>query len=100
MSSIALVVEFTLKPGTHAEFDRIIRDHAAGTLSDEPGCRRFEVLQPRLADGSPDTGRVMLVEVYADAAALEAHTKNPRLGRTRAAYADLIEARRITVCDL
>lgn len=100
MPRIALVVEFTLKPGTHAAFDAIIRDHAAGTLADEPGCERFDVLQPRGSDGQPDLTRVVLYEVYADDAAFQAHTQNPRLARTRAAYAELIEARRIQVCAL
>lgn len=100
MPRTALVVEFTLKPGAHAAFDAIIRDHAAGTLADEPGCERFDVLQPHGADGQPDPSRVLLYEVYADDAAFKAHTENPRLARTRAAYAELIEARSIKVCAL
>lgn len=100
MARTALVVEFTLKPGAQAAFDAIIRDHAAGTLADEPGCERFDVLQPQGRDGQPDTTRVMLYEVYADDAAVKAHTENPRLARTRAAYADLIEGRTIHMCKL
>ena len=99
MAKVALIVEFTLKPGAHAAFDAIIRDHAAGTLADEPGCERFDVLQPRGKEG-PDLTRVMLYEVYADDAAFQAHTKNPRLARTRAAYEPLIEGRSIHICAL
>ncbi|MBS7788553.1 antibiotic biosynthesis monooxygenase [Roseococcus sp. SDR] len=99
MAKIALVVEFKLKPGAHAAFDAIIRDHAAGTLSDEPGCERFDVLQPGSKEG-PDLSRVMLYEVYADDAAFKAHTQNPRLARTRAAYESLIEDRTIHICKL
>lgn len=99
MAKVALVVEFTLKPGAHAAFDAIIRDHAAGTLADEPGCERFDVLQPRGKEG-PDLTRVMLYEVYADDAAFQAHTKNPRLARTRTAYEPLIEGRSIHICAL
>lgn len=99
MAKICLVVEFQLKDGAHAAFDRVIRDHAAGTLADEPGCERFDVLQPKGKEG-PDLSRMMLVEVYADDAALAAHTANPRLARTRAAYSDLISDRKITVCHL
>lgn len=100
MAKVALIVEFTLKEGAHAAFDRIIRGHAAGTLAEEPGCERFEVLQPRKPDGSPDLSRVLLCEVYADEAAFKAHSENPRLARTRAAYADLITGRTIHVCSL
>jgi quinol monooxygenase YgiN len=99
MAKVALIVEFKLKPGAHAAFDAIIRDHAAGTLADEPGCERFDVLQPKGKEG-PDLSRVMLYEVYADDAAFQAHTQNPRLARTRAAYEALIEGRSIHVCAL
>jgi (4S)-4-hydroxy-5-phosphonooxypentane-2,3-dione isomerase len=99
MSKVALVVEFQLKPGAFAAFDAIIRDHAAGTLADEPGCERFDVLHPRTKEG-PDLSRVMLYEVYADDAAFQAHTQNPRLARTRAAYEPLIQGRTIHVCAL
>lgn len=100
MAKVALVVEITLKEGAHAAFEAIIRDHAAGTLAEEPGCERFDVLLPRNADGTPDASRVLLYEVYADDAALKAHTQNPRLARTRAAYADLITGRTIHICAL
>jgi quinol monooxygenase YgiN len=100
MAKTALVVEFSLKPDAHPAFEAIIRDHAAGTLSDEPGCVSFDVLQPVDRDGRPDLTRVMLYEVYADDAAFKAHTENPRLARTRAAYAELVEARTIRVCHL
>jgi autoinducer 2-degrading protein len=99
MAKVALVVEFQLKPGAHAAFDAIIRDHAAGTLADEPGCERFDVLQPKGKEG-PNLSRVMLYEVYADDAAFQAHTQNPRLARTRAAYESLIEGRSIHICAL
>ena len=99
MARVALIVEFKLKPGTWAKFNDIIRAHAAGTKADEPGCEQFDVLQPE-TDGKPDHGRVMLVEVYKDAAAFEIHTKSQRLVNTRAAYADLVDSREITRCSL
>jgi hypothetical protein len=46
VAKICLVVEFHIKEGAHGAFDKIIRDHAAGTLADEAGCERFDVLQP------------------------------------------------------
>lgn len=99
MAKIAVVVEFNLKPGTHATFDAIIRAHAAGTLQDEPGCERFEVLQPKDRNG-PDLSRVLLMEVYVDDAAFAAHQTNPRLAATRTAYQDLIVDRKIHICLL
>ncbi len=99
MARIALIVEFKLKPGTWDKFNQIIRAHATGTKADEPGCQQFDVLQP-VAEGGADRSRVMLVEVYQDEAAFEIHTKSQRLVNTRAAYADLIESRVITRCEL
>jgi len=99
MAKIALVVEFQLKPDTHAAFVAIMRTHADGTLGEEPGCERFEVLQPRGKNG-PDLSRVLLMEVYADEAALAAHQANPRLAATRSAYQDLIVDRKIHICSL
>ena len=99
MPRVALIVEFKLKPGTWAKFNEIIRAHATGTKADEPGCEQFDVLQPE-ADGKPDHSRVMLVEVYTNSAAFEIHTQSQRLVNTRAAYADLVDSRVITRCEL
>ncbi|HYF08126.1 MAG TPA: putative quinol monooxygenase [Acetobacteraceae bacterium] len=100
MPRIAIVVEFRVREGQHGAFDAIIREHARLTKKEEPGCERFDVLQPRGRDGKPDLTRIMLVEVYADDAAVEAHTKNPRLARVREAYTPLIEGRTLTMCEM
>ena len=100
MARVAIVVEFTLKAGQHAAFDRVIREHARRTLEEEPGCERFDVLQPLGKDGARDETRVMLCEVYRDRAAFEEHGRNPRLARVRDAYAPLVEARALTLCEM
>ncbi len=100
MQKIAIHVEFRPKPGSHAAFDALIREHARLTLTEEPGCERFEVLQPLKADGTKDEGRIMLVEVYRDRDAVAAHMQNPRMPRVREAYTPLIESRVLTMCEL
>ena len=100
MPKIAIHVEFHPKPGQHAAFDALIREHARLTQQEEPGCERFEVLQPLKADGTKDEGRIMLVEVYADRDAVKAHTQNPRMPKVREAYTPLIEERILTMCEL
>ena len=100
MARVAIVVEFTLKAGQHAAFDRLIREHARRTLEEEPGCERFDVLQPLGRDGAPDETRLMLCEVYRDQAAVDEHGRNPRLAAVRDAYAPLIEDRRLTMCAM
>jgi quinol monooxygenase YgiN len=92
-----MVVEFNLKPGQHAAFDRIIGEHARRTLEEEPGCERFDVLQPVGRDGAPDQARVLLCEIYRDQAAVDEHGKDPRLATVRDAYAPLIKNRRLTL---
>ena len=100
MPRIAIVVEFQVKPDSQAAFDAHIREHARLTVQEEAGCERFDVLQPRGANGAPDTSRVMLVEIYRDAAAFDAHRANPRLPKVQAGYKDMIESRSLTVCDM
>lgn len=100
MARVAIVVEFTLKAGQHAAFDRLIREHARRTLEEEPGCERFDVLQPLGRDGMPDKGRALLCEVYRDQAAVDEHGRNPRLATVRDAYASMVEDRRLTLCAM
>lgn len=76
---ITMVVEYTLKSGKKEELLNILREHARLTVKQEPGCLRFEVLQPLNEDGSPIPDRLMLAEYYADEAAATAHARNPRL---------------------
>ena len=90
MSKIALVVEFNIKVGQREAFLKIIRAHAAGTKQDEEGCLQFDILIPE-----DDDNKVMLVEMYRDAAALDIHIASPRLQATRGAYGDMIESRNI-----
>ncbi len=100
MPKIAIHVEFHPKPGCHAAFDALIREHARLTKQEEPGCERFDVLQPLKADGTRDEGRIMLVEVYKDRDAVTAHTQNPRMPKVREAYTPLIEKRVLTMCEM
>ena len=95
MSKICLVVDFTVKPGTKAQFLQIIREHASKTLGNEEGCLQFEVCDP--VEGE---NRVFLYEMYADDAAFEVHKASPTLTRTRERYADIVQSRDIHVCNV
>ena len=64
----AVTVTFTLKPGQRAQFLPLMRDNAATSLRAEDGCHRFDVCTD---PDHPD--RVFLYELYADAAAFQAH---------------------------
>lgn len=100
MPRIAITVTFRIKPGSWAAFNAHIRDHAAKTLAEEPGCERFDVLQPLDADGAPDHGRIMLVEVYRDMAAVEAHRANSRMPSVGEGSRPHLDGRELTLCEL
>jgi quinol monooxygenase YgiN len=62
-----VIVEFGLKPGTRPAF-RPLMDANAQASAGEPGCRRFDVIEP-----ADDPDRIVLYEIYDDRAAFEAH---------------------------
>ncbi|WP_083974037.1 putative quinol monooxygenase [Herbidospora daliensis] len=69
------VVSFTVRPEHRDDFVRAARKTARDSLANEPGSRRFEVIAD---DTNPDV--FYLNEVYADAAAFDAHAAGPYFG--------------------
>ena len=95
MAKTAVLVAFDVKAEHMAEFLEIIRDHAAGTLAEEPGCEAFEVMTEK--DGAP---KVHLHEVYSGDGAYALHAASDRLAKVRERYKSMINGRTISVCDL
>jgi quinol monooxygenase YgiN len=95
MAACALIVDFTLHPGRKAAFLAVMREHARLSQAEEPGCLRFDVLEPEAEED-----RVLLVEVYVDRAAYEAHRQGPRMPVVGAAIAPLIASRALTICAM
>ena len=71
---VVLIVPIQLKPEFKDKFIEGITGHARTTLSKEPGCLRFDVVQ----DGS-DTNRIWLYEVYKDETARQEHANSPHM---------------------
>ncbi len=94
MIHVALVVEFDVKPEHREAFEKIMAAHVTGTLQDEEGCVAFKMLIPQ-----EDDGKVFLYEEYTGDDAIQAHMGSQRLANTRAAYADMINGRKITICS-
>jgi len=69
---LALLVKLTIKPEYHDAFMAATLSDARGSVYDESGCLRFDVLQ---AASDPHT--LYLYEVYRDEQALEAHRLAP-----------------------
>ncbi len=80
---IALIVNIQVQPYHRQEFIDAMLDDARGSVNDEPGCLRFDVLQDET-----DPNRIYLYEVYTDQAAFEAHGKAPHLIKWRETVKD------------
>ena len=100
MPKVAIVVEFRIKPGMERDFEAHIREHASKTLEEEAGCERFDVLQALREDGSPETGRMMVYEIYASHDAVAAHRANPRMKVVGPRGAAMMESRTLTMYEI
>jgi len=100
MPKIAIIVEFETVPGRLSEVEALLREHAARTLAEEPGCLRFEVLRPVERDGRLVPDRLAVSELYADRAAVAAHESSPRLPSLREAYGPLLSGRRLIMAEV
>jgi autoinducer 2-degrading protein len=82
-----LIVDLAVRPGMHEQFLRAITANASASLSDEPGCLRFDVMR-----ATGDLDRFVLYELYVDEAAFEAHRATPHFARWREAAARCLAA--------
>jgi (4S)-4-hydroxy-5-phosphonooxypentane-2,3-dione isomerase len=95
MTGFVIMVDFRLKPGIRAAFRRLIDENARASCRDEPGCRRFDVME------SPnDANRIVLYEIYDDRAAFQAHLKTRHFALFNEASASLVADKRVTELDL
>lgn len=86
-----IIVDFRLRPGSRDAFRRLIDENAAASVRDEPGCSRFDVLEPA---GAAD--RVLLYEIYDDRAAFEAHVRTPHFAAFNTASAPYVQDKTVT----
>ena len=80
---ISIFVTIQIKPGFEDRFREASFGDAQGSVRDEPGCFRFDILQ-----NDSDSNRFHLYEVYTDQAALEAHRKAPHYKKWRSTVED------------
>ena len=72
MSAFVLTVRIKIKPDSVEKFMAALTANANAARGTEPGCLQFDVLVD-----PEDRTRLMLYEVYKDAAAFEAHQQTP-----------------------
>lgn len=90
MSGFVIIVDFRVKPGAQAAFRQLIDANATASVRDEPGCRRFDVVEP---EGEPD--RILLYEIYDDLAAFEDHCRTPHFLSFEAQSAPLVDDKKV-----
>jgi quinol monooxygenase YgiN len=83
----ALVVTIQIVPEHREAFMEALLDDARGSVGNEPGCLRFDVLQDL-----EDPNRIHLYEVYRDEAAIEAHRQAPHYLKWRETVKDWFAA--------
>ena len=85
-----IIAEFEVKPDKLEQFLELARTDASQSVASEPGCRQFDVTLDR-----EQPNRVVLYEVYEDAAAFDAHLETPHLAAFRAGIENLIVSRQV-----
>ena len=90
--TFAVTVEFKLKPGATARFRKLVLENAATSMSDEPSCRRFDVLVPAEQTGDDS---FLLYEIYDDRAAFDAHLGSSHFRAFDEATRDLVLAKSV-----
>lgn len=80
---IAIFVSIQIKEGFREKFMEASLGDSQGSVRDEPGCFRFDILQ-----NDEDPNRFHLYEVYQDASALEAHREAPHYKKWRETVGD------------
>jgi len=82
-----LVVTIDIKSQFKDRFMAEMLDDARGSVRDEPGCLRFDVIQDE-----KEPNRIYLYEVYADRAAFEVHMTTPHFLKWKHAVQEWLAA--------
>lgn len=94
-ADFAVIVAFTVKPEARAAFTALVRDNARQSITLEPDCQRFDVLEP--ADRATE---VWLYEIYVDRAAFDRHLQMPHFQSFDAATRDMVTAKTVIAARL
>jgi quinol monooxygenase YgiN len=94
----ALFVTIRIKPEYRDRYIEEALGDARGSVGDEPGCLRFDVLVD-----NTDPNTIYFYEIYVDEAAFQAHTKTPHMLKWRDAvqgWAETSAVRATTIYPL
>ena len=91
MDHLVILVQFHVKAEHLVRFKELIEVNAQASVRDEPGCLQFDV-----AHDQADPCKVLLYEIYRDAAAFDAHLAMPHTQHFLAQAKPLVEGQVIT----
>ncbi|UYO92778.1 putative quinol monooxygenase [Pollutimonas sp. M17] len=87
---LVLLVEFRIRPAHIEAFESAILRNAAASLTDEAGCRRFDVCRD-----PDDPALFFLYEIYDDQAAIDTHLRSPHYLAFDALSRDWVEKKAV-----
>ncbi len=90
MSGYVVLVDFHLKPGAFGKFRESVDINAPQSAQTEPGCRRFDVIEP---EGDADA--ILLYEIYGDRTDFDAHMRSEHYARFDAASVGLVMSKSV-----
>ena len=89
--AIGVIATLTVQDGKNQEFETVFKDLAAQVRANEPGNKLYQVFKSR-----KDANTYIVMEIYQDQAALEAHGKSdhfraagPKIGPTMGGRPDV-----------
>ena len=95
MAQFTILVRFRIADGQLATFLPLMIENAQASRREEPGCERFDVLQP-----GDEKDCILLYEIYRDRAAFDAHCVSPHFKRFDAATKSMVAEKQVTVLQL
>lgn len=82
-----VIAEFLVRPDAMLVFLEAAKQDATASLTKEPGCRQFDIIQPETPHNT-----VVFYEVYGSRDAFNAHLKTTHVAAFREAFPPLIIA--------
>jgi quinol monooxygenase YgiN len=92
--ALGIYIEFTPRPGCRGALLERLREESEACVKGDDGCLRMEVAVPEKSDDE----RVLLIELWRDRAAIDAHGAKP--GHSHAWQEPLVESKRVSVCTV
>ena len=93
VAKLAVVGTIEIAPGRRDQLLPLLMAHRARCLKDEPGTLLFEVIAPH-----DDSSKLLLCEVYQDAAAFDLHRNGPSIEQFREDTDGMVAKLHVTKC--